>query len=956
MNLDQITTKCWILALFERDDGERLLLGDGWYDFKDSLQHFQPNNIASDIVELQGTDGQLLAGQVRRTASQSFDGYVGDALTSKTEIENRRRQFIQFFRVRRFYKVIYIFPDGSAIQRKRGYLTDAPSVPEMWQKFPEYHVSLSFEDVNYYEYSEDEQGKEIYANTALIELLNLGIGGLVWDSVGAVSHGYTWLEPVTLTGDYITISDGLDSAPLSLTELDGNATQTTYSGKNLLPPASDFTTTRNGITFKGVDGIYTLTGTATANANSDNYTTTASYTIQSGDYLHIGNSSVQYSVAFVLNFTDSTKADPSLNAVNRIVDLSAYVGKTISSIRFFVANGVNVGTLTISPMIVKSSSATAYEPYVGGTASPNPDYPQAIDVVTGEQTVKITGKNLADLPENTTLPMATNPVTVFDNGNDITVSSLVMTFILQNAIYTAAGGALIDFQKADGTHNYRTTPQIRDSDNVQPPLNTAFSGTYYWKQTTSLTFRKVNVYLGAGYANWTQGTASVQLELNTTDPTAYEPYQGQVQEINLGKNLFDISKVISGNRLINNGDGTLTVTTSSGDSSAAGATPNTLADYCPTLKAGDVVTLSAVSTGTQKRIYLNGANIMWDFGTTKTITATMLTSAVLWYASGVNTTATVSNIQLEAGSTATSYAPYFTPIELAKIGTYQDRIYKNDEKWYIEKQVGKVVLDGTESWQTTSSTGGAIYYYRNSDLWINIGSTETAPLLTNYYSPSTLSGATSTSITNICFLHNNVNYIGFKNSSVASLADWKTWLASNPTTVYYALATPTTTEITDETLLEQLEHIYSLYDGVNHISITPTAGAQGTMEVKYYTVLDTTGAGYEWEPGGGSSTTTVEVAGIDNAEPIWTVTGPATNPTLTNITTGQAITWNGTVPSGQTLTVDMGEQTATLAGANVYQFISGSWITLRPGPNKLSYSATGGAESPSQLEWNGVVG
>lgn len=200
MNLDQITTKCWILALFERDDGERLLLGDGWFDFKDSLQHFQPNNIASDIVELQGTDGQLLAGQVRRTASQSFDGYVGDALTSKTEIENRRRQFIQFFRVRRFYKVIYIFPDGSAIQRKRGYLTDAPSVPEMWQKFPEYHVALSFEDVSYYEYSEDEQGKEIYANTALIELLNLSIGGLVWDSVGAVSHGYTWLEPVTLTG------------------------------------------------------------------------------------------------------------------------------------------------------------------------------------------------------------------------------------------------------------------------------------------------------------------------------------------------------------------------------------------------------------------------------------------------------------------------------------------------------------------------------------------------------------------------------------------------------------------------------------------------------------------------------------------------------------------------------------------------------------------------------------
>ena len=50
MNLDQIATKCFILALFIRDDGQRLLLGDGFYDFKSNLQHFQGNTIANDIV------------------------------------------------------------------------------------------------------------------------------------------------------------------------------------------------------------------------------------------------------------------------------------------------------------------------------------------------------------------------------------------------------------------------------------------------------------------------------------------------------------------------------------------------------------------------------------------------------------------------------------------------------------------------------------------------------------------------------------------------------------------------------------------------------------------------------------------------------------------------------------------------------------------------------------------
>ena len=200
MNLSDITTKCWILALFVRDDGERLLLGDGWYDFKDSLQHFQPNTIANDVVELQGTDGQLLAGQVRRSGVQSFDGYIGDATISQVEIEKRRRNFLQFFQTRHLYKVIYIFADGTAIDRKRGYLTEAPGVPEMWQKHPEYHVALNFEDVAYYEYAENAEGEEIYANSAQVKLANILSGGLVWDNDGAFSYGLQWGNYQTKSG------------------------------------------------------------------------------------------------------------------------------------------------------------------------------------------------------------------------------------------------------------------------------------------------------------------------------------------------------------------------------------------------------------------------------------------------------------------------------------------------------------------------------------------------------------------------------------------------------------------------------------------------------------------------------------------------------------------------------------------------------------------------------------
>lgn len=821
MNLDQITTKCWILALFIRDDGERLLLGDGWFDFKDSLQHFQPNSIANDIVELQGTDGQLLAGQVRRSASQSFDGYVGDALTSKTEIENRRRQFIQFFRTRRHYKVIYIFPDGTAIQRRMGYLTDAPSVPEMWQKFPEYHVALNFEDVNYYEYAEDAQGDEIYAHESLVKLISVQSGGLVWDEYGAVSHGYTWLNPQTVTGDYITVTNGATGSPLTLSQLAGNAEQTTYSGKNLLPPASDFTSTKAGITFKGVDGIYTLTGTATASVLSDRYVV-AGYTIQSGDFLHLGNSSVQYSVAFVLNFTDSTKADPILNVVNRIFDLSEHVGKTISSIQFFVANGVNVGTLTFSPMIVKSSTATAYEPYVGGTASPNPDYSQAIETVTGGQTVAITGKNLVDI-STVEWGYVNSSGTITGRASQqnwlsepIKVSpSTTYTFSLKNPsgsdVFTRLSIAYYD-----------SSEQFISRDAQQTGSSTSRSFTTpnncEWVRVTS-----------AKSPDWTEDTRvsyQPQFELGST-ATAYEPYQGQEFPIDLDT------------------------------------------------------------------------------------------------------------------------------IELAKIGTYQDYIWNDGGTWKVHKEIGKVVYNGSESWGPQGGTGYTRVYVRGlSDALI--APVGVIGIMADNYTGILASELRDEQKDYGIALSNSANRIFIRDKDQASASDLQTWLSTHNTTVYYALATPTTTEITDETLLAQLNFVASLYEGVNNISIVGT-GAQGEMTLNYYADVDTTGAGYEWEAGEEGGPTIVQVIGVDNAQPIWTVTGPATNPTLTNITTVQTITWNGTVPNSQKLIVDMANQTATLAGANVYEFITGSWLTLRPGANKLTYSAQG-ADQASQIQWNGVVG
>lgn len=211
MNLDQIELQGFILALFIRDDGERFLLGSGAYQFNSKQLHFAANDFANDVVEVQGNDGVFLAGQVRRATTQVFDGYIGDSTVARTDIEIYRRAFIKFFRKNYYYKVVYIFHDGTAIQRRQGFIVDAPEVQELYQLFPEYHIGLNFEDVNYYTYAEDNDGEEIYGKSATIPLSSgAQEGGLIWDSVGVVwdSIGAEWEEgtgggPSTITIDSI---------------------------------------------------------------------------------------------------------------------------------------------------------------------------------------------------------------------------------------------------------------------------------------------------------------------------------------------------------------------------------------------------------------------------------------------------------------------------------------------------------------------------------------------------------------------------------------------------------------------------------------------------------------------------------------------------------------------------------------------------------------------------------
>ena len=192
-------------------------------------------------------------------------------------------------------------------------------------------------------------------------------------------------------------------------------------------------------------------------------------------------------------------------------------------------------------------------------------------------------------------------------------------------------------------------------------------------------------------------------------------------------------------------------------------------------------------------------------------------------------------------------------------------------------------------------------------------------------------------------------------SAGATLGEIQTLFSSWEPTVYYALATPTETKITDQELIQQLSTIKNLVGATDNIWLIPSAGAQGEMEVHYSRGFIPVGAGYVWDVPSGAGPNVVSVDGIDRTGIVWEVVGPATNPTLTNITTNQTMEFEGDIAAGQTLTVNTTYQTATIEGTNVFAQMTGDWLELAAGNNIITYTAEGTTDS-STIKWNGVVG
>lgn len=169
----------------------------------------------------------------------------------------------------------------------------------------------------------------------------------------------------------------------------------------------------------------------------------------------------------------------------------------------------------------------------------------------------------------------------------------------------------------------------------------------------------------------------------------------------------------------------------------------------------------------------------------------------------VQTVTGAQSVTVSDGVESQTYPINLGSIELCKIGTYQDYIYKSGDDWYVHKAIEKIHANGTEAWSMTILSGYHGFYLNNTGAVA--GSAENNPVLCDHFIPIFSAG-----LNHILLSGTTIGRILIctDKNVFTNLTVWATWLSSNNTDIYYALATPTDTQITDTTLVGQLNAVH----------------------------------------------------------------------------------------------------------------------------------------------------
>lgn len=155
-----------------------------------------------------------------------------------------------------------------------------------------------------------------------------------------------------------------------------------------------------------------------------------------------------------------------------------------------------------------------------------------------------------------------------------------------------------------------------------------------------------------------------------------------------------------------------------------------------------------------------------------------------------------------ATETATDFAPYTGTDYIINLSGTRYGATLDVTSGVMTVTHGIIEFDGSddENWSATS-TAGAYYLTKNNTTFPYKWASDVEALANSFdYYGTKNGGYSNIGDGQFCLYYTssstNAREIAFKYTNITTLADWKTWLASNPISVVYELATPITVQLT----------------------------------------------------------------------------------------------------------------------------------------------------------------
>ena len=350
--------------------------------------------------------------------------------------------------------------------------------------------------------------------------------------------------------------------------------------------------------------------------------------------------------------------------------------------------------------------------------TPTPTSPIPVSVVSGDNSINTYGKNLLDINASSFSTQTLNGVTITNNGD----GSIKLNGTVTGNAFSLKTSSNTPSRINTGTKYYLKVNTL--SGTVEDAFSTIVYGNYNGGANTALInvynaeegsftaasdYDKVWVYIYAAVGKKFNNLV-IKPILSTLQNTSYEPYQSQTHSIYLGVENILPSELTIINAYLNNGG----TTTPANDWKCI----ETYVEVQPsqTYKA-------SCSNMGARFIYCEYNSSKQVIGTrTENTTGIMATSSTTKYVRFCTNNSTATDFQLELGNKQNHIST--TPIELCKIGDYQDYFTKNSGKNLIEPKMasttqngitctnngdGTFTIDGTASANTTFRLNQSTY-------------------------------------------------------------------------------------------------------------------------------------------------------------------------------------------------------------------------------------------------------